>query len=232
MSIKQRPTTTVYMLTSLDGKISIGDNDELDFDKNLPSIEGVREGLQQYYDIEKTTDIFSFNTGRVMAKIGVNSRTDKPNKMPVTFIIIDNRPHLTKSGIQYLSDWTKKLIIVTTNELHPASELSLKNLDVLCYPTKIDFENLFLRLKKDFGANRVTIQSGGEMNSELIRKGLIDNISIVVAPVIVGGRNTSTLIDGESLHKESELKLIKALKLVSVTKLKESYLHLRYKVLN
>lgn len=43
------------MLMSVDGKISTGATDELDFDIDFPNIKGVREGLQQYYDIEQTT---------------------------------------------------------------------------------------------------------------------------------------------------------------------------------
>ena len=43
-----RPITTLFMLMSVDGKISTGETDELDFDKDLPNIIGVKEGLQQY----------------------------------------------------------------------------------------------------------------------------------------------------------------------------------------
>ena len=219
------------MIMSLDGKISTGDTDKLDFDIDLPKINGVKEGLQQYYDIEKKTDICSFNTGRVMAKIGLNTRTDLPKRMPVTFVIVDNKPHLKESGVRYLSNWTKRIIIVTTNKLHPANTMDLDNLKVIKYSKTTNFNDLFDKLKKDFGVNRVTIQSGGEMNSILIRQGLIDRVSIVVAPALVGGRDTSSLVDGESLHKESDLKLIKALELVKITKLKNSYIHLIYKVL-
>ena len=65
-----RPVTTLFMLMSVDGKISTGASDLLDFDKDLPGIPGVREGLRQYYEIEQTTDLWSFNTGRVQAKLG------------------------------------------------------------------------------------------------------------------------------------------------------------------
>lgn len=232
MNKNERTTNTLYMLMSLDGKISTGDADKLDFDNDLPKISGVKEGLNQYYDIEKTTDIFSFNTGRVMSKIGINQRKVKPTKIPVTFVIVDNKPHLDVNGIEYLASWTKKLILVTNNKSHPALQIAQENLVVLHYPKKIDFFDLFKKLKKDFGANRVTIQSGGEMNAELIRDGLIDNISVVITPAIVGGRNTSTLVDGESIHKKAELKLIKSLELKSISKLKNSYLYLKYKVNN
>ena len=58
--LKDRPITTLFMLTSVDGKISPGASDSLDVDKDFPNIEGLKEGLQQYYDIEQTTDLWQF----------------------------------------------------------------------------------------------------------------------------------------------------------------------------
>ena len=64
-----RPVTTLYMLVSVDGKISTGATDEMDVDRALPQIPGLKEGLHQYYEIDQSTDLWSFNTGRVQAKI-------------------------------------------------------------------------------------------------------------------------------------------------------------------
>jgi 2,5-diamino-6-(ribosylamino)-4(3H)-pyrimidinone 5'-phosphate reductase len=80
-------------------------------------------------------------------------------------------------------------------------------------------------------ADRITIQSGGEMNSLLVKEGLISQLSIVVAPALVGGKDTPTLMDGESLKTSNELKSVKALELMSADKLDDSYLHLLYKVI-
>ena len=91
--MKKRPITTLFMLESLDGKISTGNNDNMDVDKDFCRIDGVKEGLHQYYEIESNTDYFSLNTGRVMEKIGVNNRKEYPNKIDVIFVIIDNKPH-------------------------------------------------------------------------------------------------------------------------------------------
>lgn len=49
------------MLMSVDGKISTGAVDELDIDREFPRINGVKEGVYQYYEIEKTTDLWSLN---------------------------------------------------------------------------------------------------------------------------------------------------------------------------
>ena len=70
----KRPFTTLFMLMSVDGKISTGATDKLDVDKDFPKISGLKEGLSQYYEIEQTTDLWSFNTGRVQAKMGVNEK--------------------------------------------------------------------------------------------------------------------------------------------------------------
>lgn len=84
-----RPITTLFMLMSVDGKISTGATDDLDVDKDFPKIKGVNEGLHQYYEIEQTTDLWSFNSGRVQEKMGVNKKKI-PRKTPVSFVVIDN----------------------------------------------------------------------------------------------------------------------------------------------
>jgi len=218
------------MLSSVDGKISTGNTDKRDMDKDLPKIKGIKEGLKQYYELEQKTDLHSFNTGRVMAKIGVNTTKSPINSPDVTFIIIDNN-HLTKNGLNNLINNTKKLYLITSNNNHPAFKIKEK-LELIYYPTKIDFQNLFQQLKQKYKINKVTIQSGGTLNSILIRNNLIDRVSLVVAPTLIGGLNTSTLIDGKSLSSEKELKMIKTLKLKECKQLKNSYLHLIYDVIN
>lgn len=224
-----RPYTTLFMIMSLDGKISSGDNDTLDVDADWKRIDGVKEGLYQYYDLEKQTDTCFFQSGRVFAKIGFNERESATTRIPVVGVIVDNKPHLTEKGIRYLSSWLKKVIIVTTNTDHPARTFG-ENVEVLIYPAKMDFQKLFQSLKDEQGIERVTIQSGGILNAELLRSGLIDEVSIVVAPLLVGGATTSTLIDGEAIHSIEELNKLRALELISCNLLKHSYLHLRYKV--
>ncbi|MEO5948900.1 MAG: dihydrofolate reductase family protein [Candidatus Saccharimonas sp.] len=224
------PETTLFMLMSLDGKISTGSSDERDFDKDLPGIDGAKEGLSQYYALEEQTDLVSFNTGRCMAKVGWNDDKTNIDKLSnISFVIVDNEPHLTALGVENLIKRTEKLYIVTTNNTHPALEVNSDSLEVIRYEQDVDFTNLFQQLKQK-GVERVTIQSGGNMNARLLREGVIGNVSIVVAPVLVGGRNTATLIDGDSLTSVEDLQKLKALTLVEAKTLDNSYLHLRYRV--
>lgn len=228
-----RPITTLFMLTSVDGKISTGSNDALDVDKDFPKIKGIKEGLEQYYKIEKTTDLHSLNSGKVLAKVGANKPQKNLTKLPVSFLIIDNKPHLDETGVDNFLKKSKKLYIITTNKAHPAFQRKdADNLEIIYYKKGIDFEDLFKKLKQKFGINRITIQTGGTLNAVFLRKKLIDKISIVVAPALVGGKDTPSLVDGESLSSINELSNIKALKLISAEKLKRSYLLLKYVVIN
>lgn len=227
-----KPITTLFMLESLDGKINSGNSDILDADKDWCQIDGVKEGLQQYYDIEQTTDLFSLNTGRVMAKIGVNERKETPNKSPCSFIIIDNKPHLNENGIDYLCKWVNTLYLVTTNKNHVAYKLkeNYQNLIILEYD-KLDLKLLLEDLNKKYNVDYLTIQSGGNLNGLFLRENLIDYVNIVIAPLLVGGRDTSTLIDGDSITTPKELNKLRALKLIECNKLDNSYIQLKYKVL-
>lgn len=230
--MKEKPITTLFMLESLDGKISSGNNDNLDADKDWCQIDGVKEGLYQYYEIEATTDFYSLNTGRVMAKIGVNERTEYHDKIDCRFIIIDNKPHLNEKGIDYICHWVDKLILVTTNKNHVAYSLLEKydNLDILFY-NDLDLKALLIDMGKMYDAKAITIQSGGTLNGKFLRDNLIDYVNVVIAPLLVGGKDTPTLIDGESIISSKELDKLKALKLIGCKQLDNSYIQLKYEVI-
>ena len=227
-----RPITTLFMLESLDGKISSGSSDNLDADKDFCRIDGVKEGLHQYYELEQETDVFSLNTGRVMAKIGVNDRKEYHEKIDVvTFVIIDNKPHLNENGIDYLCHWVGKLLLVTTNKNHIAYSLKDKydNLEILYYET-LGLTQLLEDLYSKYNVENLTIQSGGTLNGMFVRNKLIDFVNIVIAPIIVGGKDVATLVDGESITNENELNKLMPLELMECNKLEDSYIQLKYKV--
>ncbi len=230
--MKKKPITTLFMIESLDGKISSGNSDNLDADKDWCKINGVKEGLHQYYEIEATTDFYSLNTGRVMSKIGVNERTEYHDKVDCRFIIIDNKPHLNEKGIDYICHWVDRLILVTTNKNHVAYSLQEKydNLDILFYDS-LDLSVLLSDMEEKYNAEAITIQSGGTLNGKFLRDNLIDYVNVVIAPLLVGGKDTSTLIDGEAITSSEDLNKLKALQLIGCKQLENSYIQLKYKVI-
>ncbi|NBH28332.1 deaminase [Lachnospiraceae bacterium] len=223
-----RPVTTLFMLMSVDGKISTGATDDLDVDKDFPKIAGLNEGLHQYYEIEQTTDLWTFNSGRVQAKIGVNTK-EMPNKTPVSFAVLDNS-HLNGNGIRYFCALSKNFVLVTSNDKHPAFSMEESNLHIICQK-ELSLKDALITLKSEYGCERITIQTGGTLNCLFLREKLFDYVDVVVAPVLIGGKDTSTLIDGKSLVSQSELSQLGVLKLQECVILENSYLRLRYEVI-
>lgn len=227
--MSKRPVTTLFMLMSVDGKISPGASDSLDVDKDFPNIEGLKEGLQQYYDIEQTTDLWSFNTGRVQAKMGFNEKPF-PEKTPVSFVLLDNS-HLTEHGVRYFCAKSKEFVLITTNKNHPAYTVNENNLHIM-YQDSLSLEDALAELKEKYGCERITIQSGGTLNGMFLREKIFDYVDIVVAPVLIGGKDTSTLIDGSSILSENDLNKLGVLRLISCDLLENSYIRLKYKVVS
>ncbi|MFX1574518.1 MAG: dihydrofolate reductase family protein [Promethearchaeota archaeon] len=230
---KNRPETTLFLMQSLDGKISTGDIDERDQELDFPKIKGIKEGNYQYYDLLFRTDRHALISGKVLAKIGINSRERVDNHKDVNLIVIDRKPHLTEKGMNYLIQSFKSIYIVTNNEIHPAFEFSnQKKLKIIYYQKQINLEDLFRKLKQDFNIEKISIQSGGTLNSLFLKHKLIDHISFIIVPCLIGGKDTPTSIDGAAPRTEKDLYNIKALKLKDCQKLKHSYLHLMYDVIN
>ncbi len=69
------------------------------------------------------------------------------------------------------------------------------------------------------------------VNGLFLGEKLLDYVDIVVAPVLIGGKDTPTLIDGKSLFSGAELSELGMLKLIDCSVLQDSYVRLRYMVI-
>ena len=222
-----RPVTTLFMLMSVDGKISTGSTDLLDVDRDFPRIPGLKEGLHQSYEIEQTTDLWSFNTGRVQAKMGANEK-EFPPKTPVSFVLLDNH-HLNEHGVRYFCAKSRQFVLITSNRKHPAFSVREDNLRIL-FQEELSLGKALLVLKEQYGCERLTVQSGGTVNGLFLSEKLFDFVDIVIAPVLLGGKDTATLVDGVSLRTAEELSGLGVLKLIEAVTLQDSYVRLRYQV--
>ena len=104
------------------------------------------------------------------------------------------------------------------------------NLHIILRPKS--FADALQQLNTRFGCERITVQTGGTLNTLLVREKLIDYVDIVVAPVLIGGKDTATLMDGESLRDASQLSALGVLQLERCEALQNSYVRLRYKVVS
>lgn len=65
---------------------------------------------------------------------------------------------------------------------------------------KVDLQSLLLSLHHK-GIKRVMVEGGGNVNWSLLQNGLVDEVRVALAPIIVGGRDATTLVEGEGVNK-------------------------------
>lgn len=70
---------------------------------------------------------------------------------------------------------------------------------------EINFEDLLRRLKK-LGATRLLCFGGSELNAEFLRRDLVDELFLTVAPKVKLGRSLPTYAGGEPLTREQMLR--------------------------
>ena len=78
----------------------------------------------------------------------------------------------------------------------------------------------------ELGIHRVLVEGGGSLNFELLRLGLVDEVTVYLAPLIFGGATAPTLADGAGLVRDLALSLSR----VEVETWEDGGLVLRYKV--
>ena len=91
-------------------------------------------------------------------------------------------------------------IIVLTTERATAGRLKALRAVADCVAVfgrkDLDFSAAFHWLRKEWKIKRLLCEGGGELDAPLLRLGLVDEIYHTVCPLIFGGRNAPTMVDG------------------------------------
>jgi 2,5-diamino-6-(ribosylamino)-4(3H)-pyrimidinone 5'-phosphate reductase len=91
--------------------------------------------------------------------------------------------------------------------------------------SRIDVPTVLRKLRSRLGIRRLLLEGGGKINGSFLAAGVIDELSVLIAPVADGGVGTPTLFDarvGPGLARDLEL--------VSVERRRGGLLWVRYRV--
>jgi riboflavin biosynthesis pyrimidine reductase len=91
--------------------------------------------------------------------------------------------------------------------------------------SRVDLARVLKKLRSIFGIKRLLLEGGGKINGSFLAANLIDELSILVAPVADGSVATPSLFDVPGRRAP-----VRALKLLSVEKRAGDLVWLRYKV--
>jgi len=146
-------------------------------------------------------------------------------KNPIRIILDSQGIIPVNSKILQTCDKIPTIIAVSKN----ISKLNLKKLKkfpveiIMTGKNSVNIKSLMNNLGKR-KINTVLVEGGGTINWQFIKNNLFDEILITITPVIIGGTNAITLVQGRGFD---EIKKSPKLKLNTIKKL-ENYLVLHY----
>jgi riboflavin biosynthesis pyrimidine reductase len=118
-------------------------------------------------------------------------------------------------------------IIIVLTETAPDDHLAELRRDGISYifagRSEIDLPLALDILAAEFGIERLLLEGGGGINGSFLSAGLIDEISLLIAPIVDGDRNLPTTFD--RAHGEAT-----SLHLQSVERLEGGFLLLKYEL--
>lgn len=193
-----RPTTTLILPISADGKLISRDAELTDKDPSWRTRPGVIGYLQQFFDFS-SSEAYTLTTGAVMGLSGVNTKSGDPDKSELKLVVLDFMHDVTNIGVKYLRKSVKELIIV----------------DQIQSPTQI------LQSLKAKGVDHLTINST-PMNSTWIEENLIDYLTLIIYPLVVGESGTPVTSLG--------LTNPQTLRLIETRTFDQNYICLRYAI--
>ena len=182
---------------SIDGKISTRKNDsaissKLDLvrvHKLRSTVDGIMIGISTVLEDDPMLNVRYSKTVMNPARIIIDSKA----RIPLNSRIIDS-----SSKIQ-------TIIAVT----HSASSRKIKKIQkkgaqVLVYGNgKVNLRNLFQQLEK-MGLKKIIVEGGGEINWSVLKLGLVNELVVTISPVVIGGRDAKTLVEGKGFTNISD----------------------------
>jgi len=154
----------------------------------------------------------------------------KPNDMRPLLAIPDSKGrvrswhHLRKAPF-----WSYMVALISkTTPREYIDYLERRHIDyIIAGEEKVDMRTALEELKTRYNVKTARVDSGGSLNGVLLREGLVNEVSIMVLPSLVGGTSLHYIFQAPDLtSKEAALEL----KLAHFERLDEDVLWLRYMV--
>jgi len=187
---KVKPYVVVKTAISLDGKIATytGDSKWISNDKSRNFVHKLRTKFDAI--VVGTNTILKDNpvlSSHNKGKNPVRVVLDEKLKIPSTYNIFDG----TIPTIVLYDEKTKKMPAYFKKDC-------IKLVPINFNKAKKDFNIVIEKLNK-MALKRILIEGGGEINSSVLKTGKVDEIIAFIAPIIVGGRNAKTFVEGDGV---------------------------------
>lgn len=178
---------------SIDGKISTRRNDSsfssrkdwIRVHKLRSSVDGIVVGISTVLEDNPMLSVRYYSKG---------------TKDPVRIIVDSNARIPLNSRIIRSSKNIQTIVATTPNaSTRKIKELKKAGVQVLVSGKgKVNIKNLFQQLE-NLGLKRILVEGGGEINWSVLKIRLANELIVTISPVVVGGRDAKTLVEGEGI---------------------------------
>ncbi len=192
-----RPYVIINCAMSADGKIASPSKKQLNISNE--------EDKKRMYNLRNECDAVLVGIGTVISddpKLTVKEKYVKNPRNPLR-IILDSYCK-TKEDALVVNDKAKTLIFTNSE----CNKKYSKNVEVI----KCDIESdglidiaKMLEVLYNLGIKKLLVEGGGTVIWNFLKKGFVDDLYVFISPIIIGGKSTPTIADGEGISNESEI---------------------------
>lgn len=185
---------------TVDGKIATRQGD---------SAISSKDDLIRVHKLRDSVDGIIVGISTVLAdnpRLTIRLGRKQPKEKHLTRIIIDSMGRIPLDS-QILRTASKiKTIVAVTKLAHMNVRRKIKKtgaIVIVAGTNTVDLKRVLWTIQK-MGIKKILVEGGGEINWSLFNLGIVNELIVTIAPKIVGGRQATTLVEGEGYSRVSQ----------------------------
>ena len=182
---------------TLDGKIASRSGDSKISDP---------EDLQRVHELRSAVDAIMIGIGTVLIDNPRLTTRMVDGHNPIR-VVVDGRAETPLQARVLGEKSDLKPIVAVTERACPNRVISLKRRGAEIITAgkedRVDLTLLMERLWKR-GIRTIMLEGGGTLNWSMLNEGLVDEVRVAVAPILIGGRDAVTLVEGDGVSTIAE----------------------------
>ena len=202
---KKRPFVHLKLAMSLDGRISLK--------QSVSTALSGSDALKRVHDLRHEHDaiLVGGNTAFV-DRPSLTDRSGKSRRRPLVRVVLDNRLQISPdSPLAVTAHDIPTIVFTNSNDSQKVSELRSRDVDVREIEGGSRNLPAVLATLADMEIQSVLVEGGSEIAGAFCDAKLVDKITFIVAPIVIGGSNAPIAIGGRGAASLNE-----ALRLIDV----------------
>jgi 2,5-diamino-6-(ribosylamino)-4(3H)-pyrimidinone 5'-phosphate reductase len=163
------------------------------------------EDMRRVYNLRNEHDAVLVGVNTIQAddpKLTVKEEYVKNSKNPIR-VILDT--HCVTREDALAVDENAKTLILTNGECDKNYK---SNVEVI--QCEVDYEGLIdlnqmLEILYNRGIKKLMVEGGSTVIWNFLKQGLVDDLFVFIGPMIIGGKYTPSMADGEGITRDDEL---------------------------